>query len=101
MDTENTFHRLISLFMLLLVSSCALHSTASAEIPVSTAIDGQFLPWVVNDGEGGAIVMWEDYRDRKGLGRLRGSALIALEKHVGKKMVWQYVRQIEINVAYG
>ncbi len=36
-----------------------------AEIPVSTAIDGQFLPWVVDDGEGGVVVMWEDYRTGK------------------------------------
>ena len=66
MDTQNAFHRLKQLFILLLfVSTCTLCRTASAEIPVSTAIDGQFLPWVVDDGEGGVIVMWEDYRTGK------------------------------------
>ena len=37
----------------------------STEIAVSTAQDGQFLPWVVADGDGGVIVMWEDYRTGK------------------------------------
>ena len=47
------------------MGSCALYGTVSAEIAVSTAVDGQFLPWVVGDGEGGVIVMWEDYRTGK------------------------------------
>ncbi len=61
MDTQNPFFGLSCLsvgFMLL----CTL---ASAETAVSTAIDGQFLPWVVADGAGGVIVMWEDYRTGK------------------------------------
>ena len=62
MDSENTLYGLIRLFTLLLMCAWILYSPASAEIPVSTAIDGQFLPWVVNDGKGGVIVMWEDYR---------------------------------------
>lgn len=66
MDTQNAFHRLKQLLILLfLVDSCLLCRTTAAEIPVSTAIDGQFLPWVVDDGEGGVIVMWEDYRTGK------------------------------------
>ena len=69
MDSQNTFLRLrrcliVSIFIPLL-GACILCRTVSAEIPVSTAIDGQFLPWVVNDGEGGVIVMWEDYRTGK------------------------------------
>ena len=51
--------------LFLLVCSCTLCQTAAAEIPVSTAIDGQFLPWVVDDGQSGVIVMWEDYRTGK------------------------------------
>ena len=69
MDTQNAFHRLIKRFacsiLLLLVSSYVLCGTVSAEVAVSTAVDGQFLPWVVDDGEGGVIVMWEDYRTGK------------------------------------
>ena len=65
MDTQNAFHRLKRLLLLLLAASFTLCEVASAEIPVSTAIDGQFLPWVVDDGEGGVIVMWEDYRTGK------------------------------------
>ncbi len=66
MDTQNAFHRLKQLLIFLfLVGSCLLCRTTAAEIPVSTAIDGQFLPWVVDDGEGGVIVMWEDYRTGK------------------------------------
>lgn len=38
---------------------------AEVDIAVSTAPDGQFLPWVVDDGNGGVIVMWEDYRTGK------------------------------------
>ncbi len=50
---------------LLLVIFCTLCRTARSEIPVTTAKDGQFLPWVVDDGDGGVIVMWEDYRTGK------------------------------------
>ena len=69
MDTQNAFHRLRQLLsavmLLLLAGFCTLCRSSSAEIPVSTAKDGQFLPWVVDDGEGGVIVMWEDYRTGK------------------------------------
>ena len=69
MDSQNAFHRLIRLsarlLFLLLVGTCGLHRIAIAEVAVSTAVDGQFLPWVVDDGEGGVIVMWEDYRTGK------------------------------------
>ena len=69
MDSQNTFYRLIRPFarltLLLFISFCAVDSIVSAEIAVSTAVDGQFLPWVVEDGQGGVIVMWEDYRSGK------------------------------------
>ena len=69
MDPQNAFHRLsqlLSVVMFLLFVVCfTLCDTARSEIPVTTAKDGQFLPWVVNDGEGGVIVMWEDYRTGK------------------------------------
>ena len=69
MDTQNAFHRLSQLLsvgtFLLIAGFCALCKSSFAEIPVSTAQDGQFLPWVVDDGEGGVIVMWEDYRTGK------------------------------------
>ena len=66
MDTQNTFHRLspllLGVLLFLVVGFCTLCKFSSAEIPVSTAKDGQFLPWVVDDGDGGVVVMWEDYR---------------------------------------
>jgi len=31
-------------------------------VPLSLAVGGQFFPQLVPDGEGGAIVVWEDYR---------------------------------------
>jgi len=69
MDTQNAFHRLSQLLsvgtFLLIAGFCTLCKSSLAEIPVSTAQDGQFLPWVVDDGEGGVIVMWEDYRTGK------------------------------------
>lgn len=69
MDSQNAFQGLIKSFARLtfffFVGACLLCSTASAEVAVSTAVDGQFLPWVVDDGEGGVIVMWEDYRTGK------------------------------------
>ena len=67
MDSENAIFRFIfiRLTSLLFLGAFVLFGTASAEIPVSTAIDGQFLPWVVDDGEGGVVVMWEDYRTGK------------------------------------
>ena len=69
MDSQNTFHRLTQVLvrsiLLLFVGSCVIYSIALAEVAVTTAVDGQFLPWVVEDGEGGVIVMWEDYRTGK------------------------------------
>ena len=70
MDTQNAFHRLSQLLSVGDTSPdlrdfCTLCRSSLAEIPVSTAKDGQFLPWVVDDGEGGVIVMWEDYRTGK------------------------------------
>lgn len=69
MDSQNALHGLSRRFtrsaILLLVGCCILYNSVSAEIAVTTAVDGQFLPWVVDDGEGGVIVMWEDYRTGK------------------------------------
>ncbi len=69
MDPQNAFHGLIRLFtrsiFFLAVGVTLFCNTTSAEVAVTTAVDGQFLPWVVNDGEGGVIVMWEDYRTGK------------------------------------
>lgn len=68
MDTENAFLRLtrgLSLLLLALSALCTRCETAAAEIPVTTAQDGQFLPWVVDDGEEGLIIVWEDYRTGK------------------------------------
>ena len=84
MDTRNAFIRLsapiarshsilyclcsVLIGMLLVCSSASSEARLSAaknEMAVSTAQDGQFLPWVVADGEGGVIVMWEDYRTGK------------------------------------
>lgn len=57
--------RLILLILVGGVTPWLQYTTALAEIAISTAADGQFLPWVVDDGEGGVIVMWEDYRTGK------------------------------------
>ena len=38
------------------------HTARAAEIAVSVAPDGQFMPRTVSDGRAGAIVAWEDYR---------------------------------------
>ena len=69
MDSQNTFLRLSRLLTILtsilFLCACVLLSTVFAEISVSTAVDGQFLPWVVDDGEEGVVVMWEDYRTGK------------------------------------
>ena len=64
MDTENAFLRL-SGTLLLLATLCISGEAAAAAIPVTTAKDGQFLPWVVDDGKGGVLLMWEDYRTGK------------------------------------
>ena len=42
-----------------------VHTASGAEIAVSTARDGQFMPRTVSDGRAGAIVAWEDYRTGK------------------------------------
>ena len=42
--------------------SIAFHSEASEEISICIAPDGQFLPRSVSDGEGGAVIIWEDFR---------------------------------------
>lgn len=34
----------------------------SGEVPLSTAAGGQYFPQLVSDGNGGAIVVWQDYR---------------------------------------
>ncbi|MCZ6681084.1 MAG: hypothetical protein O7E52_28015 [Candidatus Poribacteria bacterium] len=39
-----------------------IFTDASENIPVSTAPDGQVFPRAVDDGGGGTIVVWEDYR---------------------------------------
>lgn len=71
MDTQNTFHRLnplsVRLILFLFVGKFfLLHSIpVLAEITVSDAKDGQFFPWGVDDGKGGVIVVWEDYRTGK------------------------------------
>ncbi len=53
---------ILSIAMLCL---CISAPAEDANIAVSTAVDGQFLPWVVDDGDGGVIVIWEDYRTGK------------------------------------
>ena len=50
-------------FILLCVS--ATHADAPENIPVCVAPDGQFLPRAINDGKGGTVVVWEDYRTGK------------------------------------
>ncbi len=67
MDTQNTFYRLscLSVVAVVVVGFIILCTDASAETGVSTAADGQFLPWVVDDGREGIIVIWEDYRTGK------------------------------------
>ncbi len=71
MDPQNTFYRLSSLpvrLLLFLIFGHFLlfHSIAVSEITlVSSAEDAQFFPSVVDDGKGGVIVVWEDYRTGK------------------------------------
>lgn len=61
-DSSNN-PKLHVLCMLLLLGM--VHSASAAEIAVSTARDGQFMPRAVSDGRRGAIVAWEDYRTGK------------------------------------
>ncbi len=70
MDTKNTSGTLKSLryittALLLLLIAALIGYTETDEIPVATATDGQFLPWVTHDGEGGTLIIWEDYRNGK------------------------------------
>jgi len=39
-------------------------------VPLSMAAGGQYFPQLVSDGEGGAIVVWEDYRSADGANSL-------------------------------
>ena len=71
MDTKNAFHRLNPLTVMLIflwligIFSPAQYITTFAEVPISTAKDGQFFPSSVDDDKGGVIVVWEDYRTGK------------------------------------
>ena len=71
MDTQNTLHRLSSLSVRLLpllifgLFLPLLPFAASEITMVTSAKDGQFFPSVVEDGKGGVIVVWEDYRTGK------------------------------------
>ena len=44
------------------LTSCGKIAWSSGEVPLSTAAGGQYFPQLVSDGDGGAIVVWEDYR---------------------------------------
>ena len=71
MDTQNTGRRLniLSFTMLILIAIgfCLLLSSTKtyADITVSNALDGQLFPQGVSDGQGGIIIVWEDYRTGK------------------------------------
>lgn len=71
MDTQNPIHRLNSKstwFIPLILYGFIVLSVyvyATDTITVSSAKDGQLFPSVVDDGEGGVIVIWEDYRTGK------------------------------------
>ena len=71
MDTKNTYDRLITLSVRLIppflsgLLIISLSANASETITVTSAKDGQLFPSVVADGEGGVIVIWEDYRTGK------------------------------------
>jgi hypothetical protein len=71
MDTKNAFYRLsfllVKFITLFFVGVFFLLQSipASEQISVSTAKDGQFFPAGVDDGTGGVIVVWEDYRTGK------------------------------------
>ena len=71
MDSKNALHRLnpltVRLIFLCLIGvfSPSQDMTVFAEVPISTAMDGQFFPSIVDDGKGGVIVVWEDYRTGK------------------------------------
>lgn len=67
MDTQNFIRRLnyVVCKSILFLSFIFISITSFSEIPVSTVEDGQLFPTAVNDGKGGVIVLWEDYRTGK------------------------------------
>ena len=71
MDTKNTSLRLnftlVKIITLFLIGIFLLFqpTNALAKTTVSDAEDGQLFPQVVDDGKGGVIVVWEDYRTGK------------------------------------
>lgn len=68
METKNTLHRLISasiqhtLLLSFSIFFLLQFTIASEQTSVTTAKDGQLFPIAASDGQGGVIVMWEDYR---------------------------------------
>ena len=67
MDTQNFIRRLnyVVCKSILFLSFTFISITSFSEIPVSTVEDGQLFPTAVNDGKGGVVVLWEDYRTGK------------------------------------
>ena len=71
MDTQNTIQRLkINLLPLIISISVGLFtnmqtSPSFSDTIVSNADDGQLFPQAVSDGNGGLIIVWEDYRTGK------------------------------------
>ena len=53
---------IVVLGMLWCVGFCRVRAEEAA---VCVGADGQFLPWVADDGRGGVAVVWEDYRTRR------------------------------------
>ena len=64
MSTEPPIGK-VDIFFVVGVFSALQSTTALAEIPVSAANNGQLFPSAVDDGKGGVIVVWEDYRTGK------------------------------------
>jgi hypothetical protein len=58
-------HFLQSIIICAIFLFVCLPLNASDEVAVCLAPDGQIFPWVVSDGEGGVVVVWEDYRTGK------------------------------------
>lgn len=89
MDTQNTFHRLsflsVRLLSFLIIGLfLLLPSFAESEITlVTSAKDGQFFPSVLDDGKGGVIVIWEDYRTGKDWD-------VYAQRLVNNRTVWQF-----------
>ncbi len=71
METKNTLHRIIStsiqhtLLLSFTIFLLLQFTIASEQTFVTTAKDGQLFPIAASDGQGGVIVMWEDYRTGK------------------------------------